>query len=102
MTENKDSTSPLELRRIQKPYYISGSDQSDSIPDDESDDAREGNETQTSISFTLDEERAVVRKLDYRLVLFLSFLYMLSFLDRSSERARSTSHTQYHELTYHL
>ena len=38
--------------------------------------------------FTTDEEKAVVRKLDRRLVLFIAFLYMLSFLDRSSEYKR--------------
>ena len=31
------------------------------------------------------EERAVVKKLDRRLVLFVALLYMLSFLDRSSK-----------------
>ena len=31
------------------------------------------------------EERAVIRKLDRRLVLFVALLYMLSFLDRSSK-----------------
>ncbi|KAI1342404.1 hypothetical protein F5Y15DRAFT_412910 [Xylariaceae sp. FL0016] len=34
--------------------------------------------------YTPDEERAVVRKFDRRLVLFLGFCYMLSFLDRSN------------------
>ncbi len=34
--------------------------------------------------YTPDEERAVVRKLDRRLVVFVSLLYMASFLDRSS------------------
>ncbi|KAK7754082.1 hypothetical protein SLS62_003928 [Diatrype stigma] len=34
--------------------------------------------------YTPDEERAVVRKFDRRLVLFLSLCYMLSFLDRSN------------------
>ncbi|KFX94048.1 hypothetical protein V490_04545 [Pseudogymnoascus sp. VKM F-3557] len=33
--------------------------------------------------YTPDEERAVVRKFDRRLVLFVALLYMLSFLDRS-------------------
>ncbi|MCJ1310089.1 hypothetical protein MMC25_003750 [Agyrium rufum] len=37
-----------------------------------------------SALYTLDEERAVIRKLDRRLVLFVAFLYMLSFLDRSN------------------
>ena len=34
--------------------------------------------------YTPDEEAAVVRKLDRRLVVFVAGLYMLSFLDRSS------------------
>jgi len=37
-----------------------------------------------SKEYTEEEEKAVVRKLDRKLVLFLGFLYMLSFLDRSS------------------
>jgi hypothetical protein len=35
-------------------------------------------------AYTAEEERAVVDKFDRRLVLFVAFLYMLSFLDRSS------------------
>lgn len=34
--------------------------------------------------YTEDEEKEIVKKLDRRLVLFLALLYMLSFLDRSS------------------
>lgn len=34
--------------------------------------------------YTPDEERAVVRKFDRKLVVFVALLYMLSFLDRSS------------------
>jgi hypothetical protein len=34
--------------------------------------------------YTPDEERAIVRKFDRKLVLFVALLYMLSFLDRSS------------------
>lgn len=34
--------------------------------------------------YTADEESAVVRKFDRRLVLFVALLYLLSFLDRSS------------------
>lgn len=36
------------------------------------------------LTYSADEERAVVAKFDRRLVLFVAFLYMLSFLDRSS------------------
>ena len=39
---------------------------------------------QTAKLYTSDEERIVRRKFDRRLVLFVAFLYMLSFLDRSS------------------
>jgi hypothetical protein len=35
--------------------------------------------------YTPDEEKAVLRKLDRRLVGFMALLYCLSFLDRSSE-----------------
>lgn len=35
--------------------------------------------------YTPDEERAVVKKFDRKLVLFVALLYMLSFLDRSSK-----------------
>ena len=39
----------------------------------------------SSKSFTADEEKVVIRKLDCHLVLFIALLYMLSFLDRSSK-----------------
>ena len=35
-------------------------------------------------SYTLEEENRVIRKFDLRVVLFVAFLYLLSFLDRSS------------------
>jgi hypothetical protein len=35
--------------------------------------------------YTPDEDRTVLKKLDRRLVAFMALLYMLSFLDRSSE-----------------
>lgn len=38
--------------------------------------------------YTPDEEKRVLRKLDTHVVLFMSFLYLLSFLDRSSEFKR--------------
>lgn len=54
-----------------------------SISDDEDfDDAAEENGRQL---YSPHEERAVIQKLDRRLVLFVAFLYMLSFLDRSSK-----------------
>ncbi|OJD14335.1 hypothetical protein AJ78_05300 [Emergomyces pasteurianus Ep9510] len=37
-----------------------------------------------SKSYTIDEEKGVVRKFDIRLTMFMALLYMLSFLDRSN------------------
>ena len=46
---------------------------------------RESNSTVHSFTlYTPDEEKAVIKKFDRRLVLFVALLYMLSFLDRSS------------------
>lgn len=41
--------------------------------------------TSHSKSYTYEEEKAIIRKFDRRLVLFMALLYMLSFLDRSSQ-----------------
>src|SRR5215471_18576478 len=38
-----------------------------------------------SKGYSSDEERRVIKKFDRRLTLFMAFLYLLSFLDRSSE-----------------
>ena len=35
--------------------------------------------------YSPEEDKKVLKKLDRRVVLFISFLYLLSFLDRSSE-----------------
>ena len=40
--------------------------------------------TEDFMWYTPDEEKHVVRTFDRRLVLFVAFLYLLSFLDRSS------------------
>lgn len=44
---------------------------------------------ESPIYYSVEEERAVIRKLDRHLVLFLALLYMLSFLDRSSASVAS-------------
>lgn len=71
-------------------------------PDDEVEDESEEEEeerihqlrlkraTTFSKDYTDEEERAVVGKLDRKLVLFLAFLYLLSFLDRSSMSIKRT------------
>ena len=43
---------------------------------------------QSFMLYTPEEERSVIRKFDRHLVLFVAFLYMLSFLDRSSTSLR--------------
>lgn len=58
------------------------------ISDEDSSDNAEDNGIRSFKSFTADEEKVVVRKLDRHLVLFVAFLYMLSFLDRSSKSDR--------------
>lgn len=48
---------------------------------------RRASDAESAASFALytpDEERRVVAKFDRRLTVFVAFLYMLSFLDRSS------------------
>ena len=58
------------------------------FPDeDHRDDAEDSADEEKS--FADEEEKAVVRKLDRHLVLFIAFLYMLSFLDRSSKSSRN-------------
>ncbi|KAI0553372.1 major facilitator superfamily domain-containing protein [Xylaria curta] len=53
--------------------------------DEEARGARGRNSTVASFQlYTPDEEKAVLRKLDRRLVIFLAFCYMLSFVDRSN------------------
>ena len=52
---------------------------------DESDDFENAAEESGKEFYSSFEERAVIKKLDRRLVLFVALLYMLSFLDRSSE-----------------
>ncbi|KUI54769.1 hypothetical protein VP1G_02170 [Cytospora mali] len=44
----------------------------------------EAEKSHNGFNYTAEEEQAVVRKFDRRLVLFVALLYMLSFLDRSN------------------
>ncbi|TAQ84505.1 hypothetical protein B7494_g7167 [Chlorociboria aeruginascens] len=62
-------------------------DDSDEGEEEYHDSARRRTSVSTTQSYQLytpDEERAVVRKFDRKLVLFVALLYMLSFLDRSN------------------
>ena len=93
MTEGKEDNAAFELQQIRKPrdashYTPSAYDgdprNSSSTSNDEGDDWTEPGEIESFKLYTPDEERAVIKKLDRRLVLFIALLYMLSFLDRSS------------------
>lgn len=78
----------------QKDPFFSSSSHNDGSDDDEvyelnergsrETDGANDNRLRHGFTFTAEEERAVVNKFDRRLVLFVAFLYMLSFLDRSS------------------
>lgn len=57
----------------------------ESEDDDEKDEHGDSHLHELSQSYTPEEERIVIKKFDRRLVLFVALLYMLSFLDRSSE-----------------
>lgn len=78
-----------------------------SSDDDDDDDSSDGDEVyelrdrgsravdgrpRNGFAYTAEEERVVVAKFDRRLVLFVAFLYMLSFLDRSSSSHFSFPH----------
>lgn len=83
-----------ELRKTrnssEKRSYHGSRDQDESFSEEDSEKEhiqpvrREG---LRSKEYTHEEERAIVRKLDRRLTLFIALLYMLSFLDRSSKLA---------------
>ena len=68
------------------------------VENDDDGESEKGDELVESLRYTPEEERAVVKKLDRRLVLFVAFLYMLSFLDRSSKPASLTVREQQAEL----
>lgn len=86
----------FELADFTESFEYSFSDRIGDERGDESDDEAAGKERPENgrrhsspvdsnfILYTPDEERAVIKVLDRRLVLFIALLYMLSFLDRSS------------------
>jgi hypothetical protein len=76
----------FELRTI-APRDGLESKEEDATEDDLSLNARRASidSAQSYELYTPDEDRAVLRKLDRKLVAFMALLYCLSFLDRSSE-----------------
>ena len=80
MVEHEDDGASFELEQIP-----AASDALDSSP------STGINSQRRPRNYTSEEERAVIRKLDLRLVLFIALLYLLSFLDRSSMLAAFAS-----------
>jgi hypothetical protein len=72
----------IPLHDLNRQYSSQPLHQSDDNDDDEDDHSS----VQSFELYTPDEEKALLMKLDTRLVLFLALLYMLSFLDRGSKR----------------
>lgn len=89
MPPHDSESQGVELKRLK---HVRGSreDHESATDDDEPNAAlpsprsSSDSSTHTFELYTPDEEKAVLRRLDTRLVLFMSFLYLLSFLDRSS------------------
>jgi hypothetical protein len=68
-----------------RPHNDGDSDHPSNTPDDDLVNNAEQDEAEDSSNYTAEEQRAVMRKLDRHLVLFLALLYLLAFLDRSSK-----------------
>ena len=71
--------------RHTRPQHDSDSNVSSSTLDNDLMNQAEQDGAEDSTTYTAEEERTVVRRLDRRLVLFLALLYLLAFLDRSSK-----------------
>ncbi|TVY32870.1 putative transporter [Lachnellula subtilissima] len=93
LTPDTDSDdSDLELsERSREVWDAEGGDDDDDVGEEGEYGDNSGRRRRASVStvqsyqlYTPDEERAVVRKFDRKLVLFVALLYMLSFLDRSN------------------
>ncbi len=97
-TPHSAAQDPIELQTLLRKAPEDGSSGSTTRggvdDDDSSSDASDDAEyhtgplsrvTSQSKSYTVNEEKTVIRKFDRRLVLFMALLYLLSFLDRSSQ-----------------
>ena len=81
----------IQLEQLDHDYDVKAAHSSEDL-------SVSGNIDDTDIAstfFTLQEERDVIRKFDRRLVLFVAFLYLLSFLDRSSTQGISLNQLLY-------
>ncbi|KAL9096932.1 MAG: hypothetical protein Q9165_000896 [Trypethelium subeluteriae] len=86
--EPSEAGQSFQLQHL-APKPLKSSDTIDGIEEDEGEEgmqlqSRRRASVQSFELYTPDEENAVIRRLDRRLVLFMALLYMLSFLDRSN------------------
>ena len=96
LTPDEDSEeSDLEMGELGESFKLQRREKRDTAEDEDEEideekyhDAPRRRASESTVQsyqlYTPDEERAVVRKFDRRLVIFVALLYMLSFLDRSS------------------
>jgi len=78
----------LELEELRDGEFHHARTRNDSNKDIDEDEELEAKQYQL---YSPEEERKVRRRLDRRVVLFIAFLYLLSFLDRSSKIILSAS-----------
>ena len=87
INDSRDSQFPLRISAEQTDKPFPGHDVTSSLEDidkEEQDTRSMARAASWSKTYTPEEEKTLIRKLDRRLVLFMAILYMLSFLDRSS------------------
>lgn len=84
-----DTGSDDEVGKDEEEGYELEEGPSHKYQDDGLGSAQESRPRQPRQLYTPEEERAVVRKFDRKLVVFVALLYMLSFLDRSSTHTPS-------------
>lgn len=86
MFEMEDLTKSLGYSRHADAASLCDVDNGGSEKESLEADRRDSNSIDQSFTlYTPDEERAVLKTFDRRIVLFIALLYMLSFLDRSSK-----------------
>ncbi|KAK2846422.1 hypothetical protein FQN49_005736 [Arthroderma sp. PD_2] len=79
---NSNTSSPPELEVAEKPETVMGNEKIQASDDAEVDDI---DEIRRSVeSYSPEETRRILRKVDYRLIPLLTVLYLLAFIDRGN------------------
>ena len=85
MDIDREHSDTFELAQVTQAHRYPGSNTSLSEDDHPERSSPGSVNDEACQTYSAKEERAVVKKLDNRLVLFLAILYLFSFLDRSSK-----------------